>query len=843
MMQPPPSGEDAQAAFDEGFSQMAHRVLQVKYPELIEKVITFKILASDMDAAAGVGVFVLQVGSEEVHIPTVLASSEIKPLEIMFIKSKNIFLPLQGGYLDEIEREGLNQLGEGVKPPEGMPRDVDVRNLVIPPSSGRYSYASAEPGTALIDFIDKAPNTVKEAFAKILTGRRSVLKFAAESFNKEALFRALRPNTEKRASAQRAWILTPNDSAEEFKRLFGKEAGAAFQKAAAHGFAIKDDRPYAKVAAENEEPVRLSCAKDPGFYRLQKNDGSFVDAVVMPNPQTFNPADRNSTRTGAAQADHTRYVVITPDRTIHDESKPPVGELLTAEEADKSLVKMLSGDGDSPTDAYGVFARYEAGKASLTEAVRCTTVTTGSVGVKRVSINHPWGAKRKIVTDPKSAVREIVTPKGSSIVYMPTTYKFIKGTRAPFSDVFVKDPADTLRTKDRLSKVGALDFKLANAGGSMFSLEGLPPVTKLGALTLLVHGLHLREKEAVPLLEKAAASVVGGGPRFYLLGAAELAKLAAAEAEKTPKPAEPAKAPAPAAAPAPAEGAPAPEGMPPEGMPPEGMPPEGMPPGAVPPEMMVPPPPPAPDPVQIAVSEISSQLADQAADVAQQLAEQERDLSNQLNILTAVQQRAGQIASESIGADNTGAPVGAPPGAAGPPVSADQLAGGGMPPMQDPMQDPMAGGTQPPPMQPPMGAGATLPPMQAPPGMGMEGPQTSEMMAEQAGPMMEDAASLEDAQAFEATAIGSMANNPDLRGIIGIYLPTLEQALDHLGRILLTLWIEEDKYRAELGEEDFVGLEDRLRTVFKNLGSLSLTLSRTAMVAQPQDETGTEPQV
>ena len=805
MMQPPPTGEDAQTAFNDGFGQMAHRVLQMKYPELVEKMITFRILASDMDAAAGVGVFILQVGSEEVHVPAVLASSQIKPLEVMFVKSKNVFLPLQGGYLEEIERDGLNQLGTATKPPEGMSRDVDVRNLVIPPSSGRYSYASAEeycPGVALIDFLDRAPNMVKEAFSQILKSRRSVLKLAVENFDQKKLFHALRPTTEKRASAQKAWILTPSNSANEFKRVFGKEAGAAFQKAAAHGFVIKDDRPYAKLAAENEEPIRLFCAKQPGFYRLQRTDGGFVDAVVMPNPQPLNPEDRNSIHTGATQANSHDYLVITADRSVHVMDKPPVGELLASENTDKALVEMLGGKGDTPTNAYGVFARYEAGKATLTEPIRCADSTTDSDGVRRISVSNEWGPKRKIVTDPKSAIREIVTPQGSSIVYLPTTYKFIKGNRSEYAGAFVTDPADTIRTEDQLSKVGALDFKLANAGSNMFSLEGLPPVTKLGALTLLVHGLHLREKEAVPLLEKAAASTVGSGPRFYLLGAAEMAKLAAAEEEKS----KPAKAPAATAPPS----APAPQGMPPEGMPPE--------------MMVAPPMPPPPDPVQIAVAEISSQLANQAADVAQQLAEQERDLSNQLNILNAVQQRAGQIAAESIGADNMGAPVGAPPGAAGPPVGAEMS--GGMPPMQ-----------------PPMGGGAQMPPMQAPPGMEMEGPQSSEMLAAQAGPMMEDAAALEDPQAFEATAIGTMANNPDLRGVVGIYLPTLEQALDHLGRILLTLWIEEDKYRAELGEEVFVGLEDRMRTVFKNLGSLLLVLSRTAMVAQPQDEIGTEPQV
>lgn len=220
------------------------------------------------------------------------------------------------------------------------------------------------------------------------------------------------------------------------------------------------------------------------------------------------------------------------------------------------------------------------------------------------------------------------------------------------------------------------------------------------------------------------------------------------------------------------------QGMPPE-MAMQGMPPE-----------MPPPMPPPPDPVQIAVSEIGSQLAQQAADVAEQLAEQERDLSNQLKVLDAVQQRAQEVAMGQMEPGTM-----APPEAAGPPVG-------------------------------PAG----------PMGPGVEEPMSAEMLAGQAAPMMEQAAGLEDPEAFEATAIGSLASNPDLRALIADYMPTLETALDNLARILLSLWIEEDMYRSELGEEDYATVEDKLRTVFNNLGSLVLKINRTVMAARPEDE-------
>lgn len=191
-------------------------------------------------------------------------------------------------------------------------------------------------------------------------------------------------------------------------------------------------------------------------------------------------------------------------------------------------------------------------------------------------------------------------------------------------------------------------------------------------------------------------------------------------------------------------------------MPPEGMMPgmEGMMPG-----MMPPMPSPGPTPTEVAVTQMSAELAQEAAATTQQL-------QDRMSILSEVQQRADQIASEAA--------------------------------------------------------------------------MSPEELAAQAEPPIDTAAGLGDSEAFEATAIGALAANPDLRTVVSEYMPTLEQALDNLGRILLTLWMEEDSHRAELGEEDYVDLEEKLRNVFGNLGALILKINQTAMATE-DGEQGTQP--
>ena len=110
-----------------------------------------------------------------------------------------------------------------------------------------------------------------------------------------------------------------------------------------------------------------------------------------------------------------------------------------------------------------------------------------------------------------------------------------------------------------------------------------------------------------------------------------------------------------------------------------------------------------------------------------------------------------------------------------------------------------------------------------------------EQVAEQINPMMADqAADFNDAGMFDTAAVGMLASAPVLQDIVSAYIPNLEKAMDNLGRILLTLWMKETETKDAIGEEAFLNLEDKLRTLFKNMGDVILSLSRNAMNAAPE---------
>jgi hypothetical protein len=57
-IQPQDAGQ-ANKLFEQGFADMANRVLASKYPNLANDVVTFKVLAADVNAGSAVGAFVV----------------------------------------------------------------------------------------------------------------------------------------------------------------------------------------------------------------------------------------------------------------------------------------------------------------------------------------------------------------------------------------------------------------------------------------------------------------------------------------------------------------------------------------------------------------------------------------------------------------------------------------------------------------------------------------------------------------------------------------------------------------------------------------------------------------
>jgi cell pole-organizing protein PopZ len=194
---------------------------------------------------------------------------------------------------------------------------------------------------------------------------------------------------------------------------------------------------------------------------------------------------------------------------------------------------------------------------------------------------------------------------------------------------------------------------------------------------------------------------------------------------------------------------------------------------------------------QLRMQQIQDQQQQQQAQMQQEAESNEKLIS----ILSRIQERSSAIGSATNGM--------VPPEAMQSPLAAGQMLAPEPPPQPEP------------------------PPM---PVMNEETPSSEEMVASQIHPeLAEQAADLHDKGMFDTSVLSVMAAAPLMREVVSTYIPNLEKALDNLGRIQLTLWISEPDTKAAIGNDSFVLIENKLRSVFKGLGEVVLQINRNAL--------------
>jgi len=885
MAAPGGTSDQAKSLFEQGLSSMAYNVLINKLPNIAPDVITFKILDSDAEAGAGVGAFVVMRNKQTLYIPVVMAENQVKPLDILYFKDMNVFVPLTKEWLQELDKMSMGELGTSVTAPTTLNTDVDIRNTVVPPTTGRYSYASDnagrvfdearhqdEPKLAFLSFLEAAPNRVKQATARLLETTPKLLKQAVHFYGEKPLISALTLRQEKvadyGAKLSRSGALYVADKSTkpgEFKEIFGPQAPLAFSGVSLKGYFAKDSRKDLNRSMQVQPYLDLQEPKDSGAYRLWKNDGKPVVALVVGNPiNLFNDGSgrrvpaRNirfrQTNVSPANADQghgvhyrvpgddglrhsdqpfvQRYVGITEDGRLIDAQRligdaVDIGEL----EGSKVFKAVVSDTAQAGPRAgqHGIFIQRRGASFVATTPVEIHRVTDLGDGVRQIVVQVGL-ARRTLIIDKNSPVSKLMVPAHGDTVYLPSDFAFL-----PAKEDSTLVQGDFLTTPEQILR-WSLQGVLQNGGekitvksGTHGFTFGAAPKTAyefVPALRKLAEEAHISVEDADHALKTAAAV---GKFEFWTLSPSTYTKVAAylkvAAGEATPAQGADPNAQAGAQPGAPMD--PAQAAM--QGVQGAPMAPQ------------------APAPVDMAVAE-----------AMQNLMMQQQGLQSQMTLLQQIQQRTNMIAG---GGGAMGAPAAAAAAMGGP--MDPSMMGGGAPPMQPgPGGAPPAGGMggdpsqMQPGAQPGMQPGAQ-PGMQpgAQPGMDpsqqqQQPPQATmnsddgsvESIMGQVNPQfMEQAGQLNDAGTFDAAALSSMAQAPALKDLVSAYVPNLEKSLDNIGRVLLSLWMDEETIKGDIGTDTYISLEDNLRTVFKGLGDLILKINQNAATMRgPNDATAME---
>lgn len=860
------SGARVEDLFNQGFQQLAYDAFVKAFPDLLENVVTLKVLDSDPDTGTAIGTFILDMQQEIFYVPAIISNNECKPFDIFYSRRTDRYYPLNHEWLAEASKSAIGQMGTGIQTPKDLQTDVDIRNLVVPPMTGRYSYAQAvEPecwvyplaadpdmrklaseDLGFTSFIASAPSALKTAALRFFNRNPDVLERATAIYGVSAITQAF--NTDKTASSReipmvrdpygKVLVADKDTSSTKLKEMFGEEAGLAYSTIRSEGFYAKDTRKQTgKVIEFETTEMAIEEPTTTGLYKVFLTTGDAEEAFVLVNPvkldgwggpSPFNQRNLNGKRNYTDIREHSAdvYPPSRPARKkyflvkLKDGRWACVQHLLaqripaTHEECEKFL-----GSGGSPRhDELGIFVSTEGHTIKGTDEVRVYKTTTGKGG-RLVCETASLG---NIVVDPDMTGKTIMFLADQQNVVLPKSFKWHKlGQRLMLED-FMLDPGQIFKQAER---------RMKTAGAVKISIQARNDGYRVG---------RGGESLTLPMALKTAAELYDialDDAQELLMRANINGSVGSAWAIKTAGP---------------QDGG----GAPPPGDP-------GMDPAMA--GMMGPPMPPPPSSLELAVGE---QL--------QQLQQQSQALQAQMQALQMVAMRAQQI--EMSGAGVMAAPLAAsfiapppaqqPPAPAGPaPDPTMQQAQPGMPPqggpqgMGQPQQPPVqmqpsppgmnpymmgsANGGQVAPQDPMAGAGGISPgvdPMQMSAQMGQPPPMalmkdkalTADNVYNSINPQfLQNAADLDQAHVFDAAAIASLSGNRRIFDLTKNYLPIIERALDNLGRVLLLFYMKENLITKQVGNEEYAVAEQKIQDVFRGLGDALLKLNQFSQLPPP----------
>jgi hypothetical protein len=712
----------------------------------------------------------------------------------------------------------------------------------------RHAQKTGSYRPKLVEFLEKAPNRVKEGFAKVLDANPRLLKKAAELYGEKQLINAL---THKTAGVSHTggalYIADKATRAKEYTSFFGEAAPEAFNGVLMRGYYFKDTRPSLNLAVQVQKRQHFQDTLSSGPYRLFTAEGTPKGALVITEPFDLLSEGRFTFPKDDSRVKRLRNKVPKRTTNVEPNSLSPFSgtdypddadvershkydRLAILENGDYVLTDKLMGEQVSenflkgsgvytavltegtakPSKGMGAFVAKRGAQYHGTKPVEISELSVGSDGVVRGKLGHAggWGAK-SFVMDPRSPVNRPMKLQDQNLVIIPASWKWVSLKED-------KPATDFLRTADALSNIvlnslgsmGVHEAVIRDAGESQFAVDGDRTTSKKEALYKIASKYRVHASAAEAMLKIASHT---GVCRSYIVTPSayqqlkQRIKVAQGEAApQTPMGAPPAMQQAPQAAP------PAPAA------------------------------PPMPPAMQQAPAPSQPSAVDQAfAESMQSLQEQMTALQAQLDVLTTVQQRAQQIESGDTGQSPDMPPAGAEPQAADP----SQMPGGGAPAPTGAPADPSQMGADPSMQGMPQGmdpaagvdpnADPAMQQEQQYPIMRTEEPSSQEIASQINPNFLENAADMHETGAFDAGTIASLARNGTLKGLTSQYASNLESSIDDLGRTLLTLYMQEPQIKEQLGETTYIELETQMRDTFQGLGKLVLSMTHNSTMLDP----------
>lgn len=531
--------------FEQSFSELAYSALQNSYPDLLEKSVGFQLVDSNDENTKALGIFALDFAGSYYYIPAFFVGGKLKPLELMYDRSNDKFIPLERDWVTLISKNVHSDIGKSMKMPKLGISNPNLEPYANPPRTGRTVTASARLGVKDIDkmlsklaaedtslpitlFLSLAPKMVKNAFLQHMQANPDYTEQLLEHYDWGIIKEACLANPNKHM---------PKDSVDEFKVIddpLDKQASVqATKKVLEDGIYVLDKRAgMASDAFFTDSIMKFEGVTDTGMYKIMDSDGDVKNFLVVQKEcdtdQNKYDSSYNMDRAGNQHTKPRKICIVDLKEGVYYETNSNAPLMGQKNHESKALMdtvlKSLPFIGDMvPGNKYILMMKKGEGFVS-----RGAIEVTSQVEKDGMSVFHGRCLSSmkpcKILVRP--GTKSLGVPRENVITATSDVRALPLSTRGD-SDRFLNQSPKMLEAQayDKgVNKVNVfsdgIEFSIRTYGGSKSNL------TKKAAIETLCLGLNMKSKDALRLIKEAedekrsscfikqAVSPYGGMPMY-----------------------------------------------------------------------------------------------------------------------------------------------------------------------------------------------------------------------------------------------------------------------------------------------------------------------------------------
>ena len=366
------------------FNDMALEKLAKSAPELTRYVVAFNDMSGELSdsSSVNVGVFVLKRGGTQFFVPVIAKSGTVFPIDSVYLGDKKTFFPLTQKTVEQIRSGGSFIIGEPSRIPAAAVRNPDLKDLIVPPRTGKFIYAGSSRVGEMMATLSPA---MKAELAAILENDNSVANALDKVLNVSDLLQCLKSPTkmiEEVVEAEFPSVLTDGTGLDH----------DAVQDILRSGYHVKGAHKFSRVAVESfggESFTKLSSAEIGRGYVFIAKNGEDLHGVVLSR-------NNNNDYLVAFEGGH---VVTVPSNAVirqqEVDARKIMHDLNTVSVLDMGVLK--TDNWDVVINDGKTWTLYDIFRASETDTSVEYTVRSG--GISRIIVSTGMHGNSEVVGD------------------------------------------------------------------------------------------------------------------------------------------------------------------------------------------------------------------------------------------------------------------------------------------------------------------------------------------------------------------------------------------------------------------------------------------------------------